>query len=516
MERWKHSDAITYEELYQFLKEITNSAHHIKLNNLSEVASTLLNEMDNQPEKLWSEEEWSNFIQPLILLFSGEDTKVISRRSVLLVDDNMDSLNYLKEELEERNYEVLMATKIQRAMQMFYDYHPDIILINGYLKEEGKILNILNQFSQRASETMIPIFVIGEKDSDHLKVKVYDAGATDFIEMPIQYEVLDSLLRNRLRQQFYFKKNVLVDELTQAFNRISLVNIWKGLYKKFTDRDQTFSLALIDLDYFKRVNDQYGHAVGDVILKNFSTYILEHKRQQDAFIRYGGEEFILLMPELMLGEAAEFINQLLQGFTKVAHQVKEDEIHISFTAGVAEMTKEIDKMELLIEQSDRALYYGKEQGRKRVEVYQSELYNDPEFSKLQPVLKIAIVDDDRFIQRVLHDKLNKLEIEPYKIENTTFKDGETFLSSDWYKGREKKIVLLDGVLPKMDGLEVLNLLREMVNETELGIIMLTGRKKDSDMVKALELGADDYITKPFSLEQLEARIKRLVKRLFTK
>ncbi|MFB1099565.1 response regulator transcription factor [Terribacillus sp. JSM ZJ617] len=86
------------------------------------------------------------------------------------------------------------------------------------------------------------------------------------------------------------------------------------------------------------------------------------------------------------------------------------------------------------------------------------------------------------------------------------------LDSDWIRQAGKHIVLLDGVMPDMDGLEVLSALRTYSNEKNLFVMMLTGRQDNQDVVKALELGADDYMTKPFHVEEVAARIKRLTLR----
>ncbi|WP_112180127.1 MULTISPECIES: diguanylate cyclase [Paraliobacillus] len=522
LEKWKKREVIKNDEIQQLLNDIKDTAMHIELHHLEEIATSLLEEMNKERKADWTEEEWSNFIQPLVLLFdeqtverSSKLNKSPKRITALLLDNEVGSVYQIKEELEKLNYEVLIATKVKRAIELFYDYHPDLILIHTSM-EETVVLYALSKLSERAIESFIPIFVIGNSNEPSLKIKVYDAGATDYIDNAIEYDVLDSLVANRMRQQAYFKKSVLFDELTQAYNRTFLSNVWKNLIKRYKEREQIFSLVLIDLDFFKQVNDRYGHAVGDVVLKNFSSYMLKEKRPSDFFIRYGGEEFILIMPEINQIEALKYTNALLEKFIKTGHHTKDGEIFLSFTAGISEMGEGIATIDRLIEKSDKALYYGKDQGRKRVEVYRYDLEKDPLAEGGEVTLKIAIVDDDRFIRRLLQDKLAKLQIEPYRMEIASFHDGEIFLESNWYKGREKKIVLLDGILPNLDGLDILKYLRQTVNESEIGIMMLSGRQKNSDMVKALELGADDYITKPFSLEQLEARIKRLVHRLFSR
>ncbi len=101
--------------------------------------------------------------------------------------------------------------------------------------------------------------------------------------------------------------------------------------------------------------------------------------------------------------------------------------------------------------------------------------------------------------------------EKVTLDLRAFKDGEQFIASDWHRGTEPCLVILDGVMPKMDGLEVLQQLRSQKDSSRYKVIMLTARKSENDIARALELGADDYMTKPFKLLELEARIRHMLK-----
>ncbi|WP_182298678.1 response regulator transcription factor [Cohnella cholangitidis] len=99
------------------------------------------------------------------------------------------------------------------------------------------------------------------------------------------------------------------------------------------------------------------------------------------------------------------------------------------------------------------------------------------------------------------------------IEIRAFRDGEAFFADSWHLERAHFILVLDGVLPGMDGLEVLERLRSTSESDQYSVIMLTGRSSEEDIVRALQLGADDYLTKPFHIEELQARIVRLIQRI---
>jgi len=102
----------------------------------------------------------------------------------------------------------------------------------------------------------------------------------------------------------------------------------------------------------------------------------------------------------------------------------------------------------------------------------------------------------------------------FQLHVKSFPDGKTFFATDWYKPNQKFVVLLDGVMPEMDGLEVLEKIKSNYPEKDILVSMLTARKEDDDIVKALEMGADDYIQKPFNPKEVMVRIQRLVQRMF--
>ncbi len=123
------------------------------------------------------------------------------------------------------------------------------------------------------------------------------------------------------------------------------------------------------------------------------------------------------------------------------------------------------------------------------------------------------MDDDPIIRTVMSDIVAKLPQQPgVRYDVNTFDNGESFLYDEWHE-REQTLVVLDGVMPKMDGLEVLEHLRRRQDSDRYKVIMLTSRRSERDISRSLQLGADDYITKPFKLLELEARLNQILKRM---
>jgi DNA-binding response OmpR family regulator len=129
-------------------------------------------------------------------------------------------------------------------------------------------------------------------------------------------------------------------------------------------------------------------------------------------------------------------------------------------------------------------------------------------------LFVSIIDDDAIVRSMLLKILKSMDIAHYELQLETFVNGIQFFESKRLYEKGKHFLILDGVMPVMDGIEILQKVRSLdLKEEDLYILMLTGRKTDTDIEKALRLGADDYLTKPFSIKELQARIQRLIKRM---
>lgn len=129
-------------------------------------------------------------------------------------------------------------------------------------------------------------------------------------------------------------------------------------------------------------------------------------------------------------------------------------------------------------------------------------------------LNIAIVDDDSLVRKLILKQFAGWKPEEFDLRIEEYADGASFVESEWYKPEENYMILLDGVMPKMDGLEVLNHVRTQYPHDNIVISMLTSRSNESDIVLALKNGADDYIVKPFYAQEVVARVQRLTMRMF--
>ena len=183
------------------------------------------------------------------------------------------------------------------------------------------------------------------------------------------------LINNKLQQELI---NLSIkDPLTQCYNRRHMAQIFKQMTHLFQRSNTTVSILLIDVDYFKQVNDQFGHLVGDKILCQVVSVIEDNCRASDMLFRYGGEEFVLLLPEENIQNAgliAEKNRTLLNTITLP------DQRFISVSIGVCEMAADMSANDW-IKYADQALYQAKSDGRNRVQCYENKVkysLNSPE------------------------------------------------------------------------------------------------------------------------------------------
>ena len=228
------------------------------------------------------------------------------------------------------------------------------------------------------------IIMLTGNDDQEDKVQGLDLGADDYITKPFQYPELMARIRAAKR---------IVDlqkELMESNRRLELLSITDGLTKLHNHRHfqdelarafeesaryvRPLSLAIVDLDFFKKVNDTYGHAIGDEVLKIISKVFQESIRTTDLAARYGGEEFALMLPETHISDAINFAEKIRGIVESTAIETQSGSISVTVSVGVATVPHpRIHSPKELIVAADKALYRAKKNGRNQV---QAELRSD--------------------------------------------------------------------------------------------------------------------------------------------
>ncbi len=310
---------------------------------------------------------------------------------ILIVDDVPANIKILGELLKGK-YEIFVAGNGIKAVQVAKTKHPDLILMDVMMPEMDGFAacNVLKNFEETAE---IPIIFITAKTETEDIVKGFEAGGVDYITKPFNSAELDARVKTHLElkksreelkkyaqqledlnQELSLKNTQLnqvmenlhlaamTDPLTRLANRRYITEKAKEEITRFKRTGRNFAFILGDIDYFKKINDQYGHECGDYVLKFVAEIMRAGIREQDCLARWGGEEFLFLMPETDLEGSQTVAEKLRQKVQEAKIFYGENDLSVTMTFGVA-VFDQSDGMDDSIKKADLALYTGKEKGR---------------------------------------------------------------------------------------------------------------------------------------------------------
>jgi two-component system, cell cycle response regulator len=296
---------------------------------------------------------------------------------ILVVDDNQDNIEIIATRLRFRGYEILEASDGEQALALVRDKAPDLLLLDVMLPDiDG--YEISRRIKGADDLPFIPIILVTARDSTQDKVMGLDAGADDYLTKPINFPELEARVRSmlrikRLQDELELKNRELErlsisDGLTGLYNHRHIHGLLAEEYERVQRTHDCMSVAMFDLDRFKAVNDTYGHQAGDRVLVDMSDILRETARDIDRLGRYGGEEFMALLPDTCIEDAATFVERVRAEVAGREFDIGRDEpLRMTLSAGVATYPHDsVDSLEMLVKLADQALYAAKEGGRNRV------------------------------------------------------------------------------------------------------------------------------------------------------
>jgi len=239
-------------------------------------------------------------------------------------------------------------------------------------------LRVVSQLRSRPTTRMLPILVLVEDGEMERLAKALDLGVTDYVMAPIDRNELIARTRMQVRRKRYqdrLRTNLedsvsmaSIDELTRLHNRRYLRSHFKCEFERAREGGKPLSLIVLDVDHFKKVNDTHGHAVGDEVLVELANRIKKLTRSSDLPARFGGEEFVVVMPETDPEIAKTVAERLRHGMANEPFETSRDALALSITisVGIANMSDQIEDPDELFRLADEALYKAKDGGRNRV------------------------------------------------------------------------------------------------------------------------------------------------------
>lgn len=320
---------------------------------------------------------------------------------------------------------------------------------------------------------------------------------------PYVMEMLKKLDENTLTDEKGYEK--LTEKLT-VYSEKLYKDVLTGAYNRryFEEKVKNMSLnagvAVIDLDDFKLFNDTYGHDGGDLVLTTVVNVIRPYIRRTDILVRYGGDEFLLILP----GIEKEVFSQKLRMIQEKIHATHIPGFNrrkLSVSIGGVMFTH--GRLEEAITKADRLMYMAK--GHKNIVVTRWEQKQNTDKMEKRKLPQLLVVDDSEMNREILKEILGK----EYQILEAC--DGEEALKMLEQYGTEISLVLLDIIMPKMDGFEVLAYMNRDKWIEDIPVIMISSEGSESYIRRAYELGASDYISRPFDTKVVYQRVINMIK-----
>jgi two-component system, cell cycle response regulator len=287
---------------------------------------------------------------------------------LLIIDDNLDSLEVAKVRLAKENVNILCAEGGAAGIEAARRENPDLILLD--LDMPGMSgFEVCRALKAEPELCMIPVLFLTGSSTAEDKVKGLDLGAVDYVTKPFDAFELCARVRAALRTkhlQDLLIEHAHIDPLTGLPNRRALLERLQREWARIGRHRGRLSFIMADIDHFKRINDRYGHHIGDKMLQEVARAIARQCREGDLPARYGGEEFAVVVPDETAPGAARLAERCRQTVADVRLAVGSETVTATASFGVAEATG-LPSPEALVERADEALYHAKNAGRNMVQ-----------------------------------------------------------------------------------------------------------------------------------------------------
>jgi diguanylate cyclase (GGDEF)-like protein len=262
-------------------------------------------------------------------------------------------------------------------------------------------------------------------------------------ELRRTFSKLEKSQREITRQNRELQILATRDPLTALLNRRSLAVGFQTLFEEAREEEEELSCIMVDIDHFKSVNDRFGHSVGDVVIKLIARILTEHSRPNDLVGRYGGEEFLLVLPGVGSDMAFGIAERIRLAVQEGDENPLSEALEITSSFGLATLAKASESYSVMLEQADKALYSAKDRGRNQVVIWSSSMDNDTEHEPLNPEIESKLAADTEHLN---YSDLNDSEsvltspADEALLNNLLNQDQDSFANNLLQSGRIEQAV----------------------------------------------------------------------------
>jgi two-component system cell cycle response regulator len=297
---------------------------------------------------------------------------------VIVIDDQDDQAERVRSLLGE-SYETAIELDPEIAQSRVKGGDFDLVIVNLSI-EKCDPLRLCSSIRSFEETRMTPILVVVRQGDTRKLVRALDIGVNDYLARPIDRNELSARVETQIRRKRYIDRlrstfeasleMAVTDQLTGLYNRRYLASHLAAMFDRAYWTGRPLSVMILDLDHFKKINDSFGHDVGDRVIQEFAQRLRNSVRGIDLACRYGGEEFLVAMPDTDILDAGAVAERLRQevAATPVVVNGGRDQIAVTISVGIASTDEgaKDDSSQRLIKRADEALYLAKNGGRNRV------------------------------------------------------------------------------------------------------------------------------------------------------
>ena len=304
--------------------------------------------------------------------------------NILVVDDSEDVFEGIKTFLGDQDLiNLSWAGNSKDSFAMLERDHFDMVFLDHILND-GTSIEFLKNVDKEDIDT--PVIVVTGQGDEMLASQVIQLGAYEYLpKSRINTESLSRVINNTLeraslrkdvqRAQVKMAEMSTVDELTKLYNRRFFVEALEGEFERANRYGAEMALIMLDLDFFKKINDTYGHLAGDMVLTDVGKILKEHVRRNDLACRYGGEEFAVILPNVSRDSIYPAYERFRKMVSKLLFEYESKQFRITVSIGIA-FSNDAGSANDLVAHADQTLYQAKESGRNRIVAYEANNKSD--------------------------------------------------------------------------------------------------------------------------------------------
>lgn len=284
---------------------------------------------------------------------------------VLIVEDQFTVASYYQMVLKMAGMDAQIAAKSGSVLEQVREFHPDLILMDTFMAEinTADLARVIRQIDEFVS---IPIIFLSSEDDFGKRIEALDLGGDDLLTKPIKASHLKAVVRSRLERSKILRSYMVRDSLTNLLNHTAFRSVLAQEVNRSKRQNTRLSLAMLDIDHFKMVNDTYGHAAGDSVLKGLSRLLQQRLRNYDIIGRYGGDELVALLIDCDAEQSFKIMDEIRLHFSEIEFYPDDTRpLYLTFSSGISTFPT-FQSAEDLSDSADQALYSAKAGGRNRI------------------------------------------------------------------------------------------------------------------------------------------------------